>query len=88
MKTSDLFKCPQCGGSRLEEVMENVTASTVVESIGEGGDVEYGKVSHEDGNVVRFQCVSCGWEVPGVIDALGLWDYLNSSDSECKPNVA
>lgn len=62
------FKCPTCGGTEIEEVIENAVALTPLVSIEmpdadeEGGRAcfEYGDVSLEDGDFVRFQCCGCG----------------------------
>lgn len=78
---AELFTCPDCGRHRLEEVMENVVVTTVLEGIGEDGDVDYGEQSNEHGYVVRYQCVDCGHELVDedgdhIVDAETLWAYL------------
>ena len=54
------FKCPGCGGSRLEEVMVDVTVLSTVAWIEEDGGVVYSDQRNEDGEVVRYQCEECG----------------------------
>jgi len=68
-RLNELFKCPQCFQHRLEEVQINVTVTTVVEMLGEGGDTHYGEQSHEDGTTERFQCIDCGWAISVRVDA-------------------
>jgi hypothetical protein len=58
--STSFFTCHKCGGHAIEEVMTNVTVSSVINSIGEGGDIEYGLAYNDDGEVDRFQCVDCG----------------------------
>lgn len=57
------FKCPECGHPQLEEIMVEVTvASTVKDIVVEDGiaNFEYDRQTNEDGEIERFQCVSCG----------------------------
>lgn len=70
------FTCPECGCHVLEEVMSDVTVTTVIKSVGEGGDIEYGLQSNEGGEIVAYQCQSCGWEIPDVADCESLYEYL------------
>lgn len=81
------FQCPKCGCGVLEEVMENVTVSTVILQTFPDGDATYGDCSHDGGDVVRYQCMMCGWKVPNVEDLADLHNYLNSPESLCKPVV-
>ena len=58
------FKCPECGDSRLEEVMSGVVVSSSISTISsEDGMIHlnYGPCSHEEGEVDNFQCMGCGW---------------------------
>jgi len=57
------FVCPHCGGKKLEEIMTDVTVASVIGSIGEAGDLVYGHQTHEDGMVLRYQCMQCGESV-------------------------
>ena len=60
------FTCPKCGGTRLEEVMINVTVSSNVKSmdIDDGEiDIEYGEQSNDDGEIECYQCLKCGYVV-------------------------
>ena len=54
------FKCPKCGCRRAEEVMVNVTESTVIEGIDEDGYVIYGSSFNDGGVIDRYQCQKCG----------------------------
>ena len=55
------FRCPKCGCDRLEEIMENVTVSSVISSIHESLNFNYSKQSNEGGEIVRYQCMECGY---------------------------
>ena len=62
------FKCPACGYDRLEEVMINITQSSVItdaELIGKEAVLDYDdtSTSYDDGQVYYYACASCGWEV-------------------------
>ena len=83
-RISELFKCPACGGHRLEEIQVNVTVATDVELLGEGGDTQYGHQTNEDGVTDRFQCMECGWVLPGAGTTEELYDLLIGPDSPCK----
>lgn len=79
LKIESVFKCPSCGHNRIEEIMSGVTVSSVVTSVGPGGDTDYGDDSHGDGTVDRYQCVNCGWTVPGGITDTGeLYEWLKA----------
>ena len=55
------FKCPNCGGVKLEEVMTDVTVSTGILHIWDEEDVEYDVDCENMGGVVdRYQCDTCG----------------------------
>jgi len=53
------FKCPKCGGTRLECIMDGIH-SCPVEEIDESGDFEYGSYESE-AMVDRWQCLTCGY---------------------------
>jgi len=57
------FVCPKCNGTKLEEVMKYVTVSSKINDVGEGGDINYGEQSNEDGEVDFYQCLDCGEEL-------------------------
>jgi len=77
----NLFRCPDCGETRLEEVMVNVTTASTITALDEGGDAEYGSQSHEGGVTVRFQCINCGWSINSDVDNTEeLFDYLTSRE--------
>jgi predicted RNA-binding Zn-ribbon protein involved in translation (DUF1610 family) len=58
----DVFRCPQCGYHVIEEVQENVTALSLVNAIGEGGDVAYSPTAVDctDETECRYECFQCG----------------------------
>ena len=56
------FVCPDCGGNRLECVMDGIH-SCVVASIDSDGDHEYGEYE-SSADVDRWQCVDCGFVIP------------------------
>lgn len=80
------FKCPSCGGTKLEEVMVDVTVTTTIKTVGEGGDLSYGECSHEEGEVLQYQCQTCGHVLKdqgGIIrTSEALSDYLKQNDPE------
>lgn len=59
------FICPNCKGTRLEEVMIKVIQTTEITDIGECGDISYNwpQQSCEDGEVESYQCADCGDQV-------------------------
>ena len=73
------FKC-SCGCDQLEEILDNVTARSLIKSIGEDGDMVYGEVTNEDGDTVTYQCFECGELIKdedGTIhDCVRLAEYL------------
>ena len=71
------FKCPKCGCNRLEEVMRDVTQSSVI-SVVEGEAADYENTSTDGqlawtvlGEVDRIQCLECGAKVASTYDELG-----------------
>jgi hypothetical protein len=67
--------------------MKEVTVTTTIISVGDGGDIQYDNdPTHEDGEVVCYQCQRCGWEIPGITDSQELAKYLagelDKSDEE------
>ena len=76
------FTCPECQHHRIEEIMEDVVVSSVIESIGEGGDIDYGNQSNDDGEVVRYQCMNCGYALPCENDSEALYNYLIARKNE------
>lgn len=84
---AQIFKCPQCGDRRLEEVMGDVTVSSVIESLDEGGDTVYGEQTNEDGHTERFQCIGCGWEIPGLTTTAEVYEYLTEPGCPCHPDT-
>ena len=71
------FTCPDCGGHNIEEVMEDVIVASRVINVWEGGDIDYGEQTNDGGVVDRFQCETCGWEIPAVTNGEELFEYLN-----------
>lgn len=63
MQISEKFTCPDCKNHGIEEIMVNVTVSSEVVGF-DGGEVEYGEQTNEDGEVDRYQCSTCGWTFP------------------------
>jgi len=58
------FTCPKCGCHTLEEIMVDVTvASTIIDIAwcSEGIEYDYGEQTNEDGVIIRYQCVGCGF---------------------------
>jgi len=77
------FTCPDCGSHRLEEVMDDVTMTTEILSVGPGGDLEYGDNSAGDsGTVDRYQCLNCGHVIPDATDSQELAVALGVDEAE------
>ena len=82
-----IFKCPHCGHNRLEEVMSNVTVSTLVGNI-TIGKYEEGELHHcydgtsrnRDGENDHYQCYDCGYVLEFVgPDGLD-WPVIDKED--------
>ena len=59
------FKCSECGGEKIEEVMIDVNKSTEVLGLEDGAGLIYGSETVEGGDVDRYQCADCGEPVTG-----------------------
>ena len=59
------YLCPNCKGTRLEEVMIKVIQTTEITDIGECGDISYNlpQQCFEGGEVENYLCVDCGDQV-------------------------
>lgn len=85
-KTKELkFKCPECGGTEVEEVLCDVVQYSVISVIevplkGNGAYIDYDskRVSHDGGNVSHYQCHKCGKDVA----EMGGWE--EPIDNECE----
>ncbi len=82
------FKCPSCGGNRLECCMNGPHACPITE-IDEEGDFEYGEYdsfSEPD----RFQCLECGFVLKHKTAEEGFNDYIITESRDivewCKKN--
>jgi len=75
------FTCAKCGGNQIEEVVTNVSVSSVVIEIYEGGEIDYGNTSSEgdDCGEILYQCRDCGTKLEGVESPDDLWDYFASN---------
>jgi ribosomal protein S27AE len=57
------FVCPDCGGTVLQEILENCVVATKVASFREE-EANYGEDKDVSGGYInRFQCGKCGWIV-------------------------
>jgi len=55
------FKCPDCGGITLEEVMDNMEQRSNIESVDENSFVSYGNnIRTYNGKIKGYECESCG----------------------------
>lgn len=58
------FKCKNCGCTIIEEVMVDVSISSIVDNViveeDDYVDIEYGECENCGGVVDRFQCKHCG----------------------------
>lgn len=63
------WKCLKCGGDKVEEVLEGVTQTSIVNDVAvldDGAVVfDYGNTATEGGDIenIRFQCLECGANV-------------------------
>lgn len=55
-----LFTCKNCGDHWLEEIQVDCVSTHEVKSIGENGDIQYGKTETEGGTISHYQCSNCG----------------------------
>lgn len=55
------FTCPRCNDHQLESVEKDVTARSPITALNDNGDFDYDTPILEDGEVVLFQCVHCGF---------------------------
>ena len=74
MKT---FKCPACGSSDLEEVVIDCTVYNKILGV-EDEDPVYGETIPEGGEVLHYQCGSCGERLPDVTDIGELISYFKN----------
>ena len=63
------FKCPDpnCGSTRLEEVMTGCTVTSEILAFDESGPIEYGvMLSEQEAGMenIRYQCLACGYPLP------------------------
>ena len=61
------FKCPDCDHDVLEEVMVNVTVSSLIGEIRQYNpdypDMTYLEQANDGGEIDRYQCPACGYVV-------------------------
>ncbi len=61
--SKNYFNCPKCNNNKIEEVIENVTQYSTIDSIDKDGDFKYGQSLAEDGEVQNYQCSKCGFVI-------------------------
>lgn len=71
-----IFKCPECKGTHLEEIMVDVLVASDVTDIQPDGFVEYGEQTNHGGEVKRYQCETCGYTIK---DDQG-WDIVTPEE--------
>jgi DNA-directed RNA polymerase subunit RPC12/RpoP len=57
------FKCPECKGTLIEEIMTNVTVTSRLTDIQPDGFAEYSSNDFGNGEVDRYQCSGCGFKI-------------------------
>jgi len=82
MKVQDIFICPQCDGHRIEEIITNAAVTSEVVDTTECGDIKYNTPDIDEGIVDRYQCVNCGYAIPGVSNGVELYAHLLSSGNK------
>jgi len=73
VEVETVFTCQRCGGHRLEEVMRDVTQTSViacVENVAGMLQCDYDDVLCEGGEVSHYQCANCGEVVAETADEL------------------
>jgi len=77
----DFFKCPECGGTSLLEVVEEATVYTRVVGVCGDGFAEYkkGPESILGGMVSRYVCGNCDFIIPGADDPETLFKALTAA---------
>jgi hypothetical protein len=77
------FVCPNpnCDCNRVEEILTEAVVSTPILEINAAkddhcADLDYGNQSVDDGQVNRYQCVSCGHVLKGIADNTELWNWF------------
>ena len=87
---SEVFLCPKCSGTSLEEVVVNCVVTSEVSMItgynpyDEDFEVDYSAHDITYGDVISYQCGACGFIIPGVKDAAGLFKYFKGIiDERC-----
>jgi len=59
------FRCPKCGNTKLDEVLENVIQIFFITSIKEIDEntvaLDYGNSCTDGGNVKCYRCSKCGY---------------------------
>lgn len=55
--------CPKCNERDYEEVLVNVTVTSLILEVFPEGDMEYEAVENHGGWVDRYQCFNCGYQV-------------------------
>lgn len=85
-----IFFCPKCQEeTQLEEIMTNVTQTSIISVIDDSGAVDYVPTpSTEDGEIDRYQCFECGHvlEIEGCTvtnnEDLVTWIRLNCKEAQ------
>jgi transcription elongation factor Elf1 len=78
------FKCPRCGGDKLEEVTKDVILEAEIILDDEGNFDSYGyKTTHSDSGVDSIQCRKCGHDT-GLSDVNDIAEYLEDNEMSDK----
>ena len=81
------FKCPKCGGDRLDEICTGVIQASEITDIDvENAILDYGETSYDGGELSHYQCLKCSYvlEDNGVTieDVEDLIDWLKKNCSQ------
>ena len=78
------FQCPnfilQCNSKVVEEVMVKVTQFSPITDIADFLDgsagIDYGPPSHENGKIVHYACLKCGYVLCSKPDGIPITDLM------------
>lgn len=70
------FKCPECGGDKLEEVVYDALVHLPVERIENEYEISYDYPEIQDGRIDRYQCNCCGYIIEAT-NSEDLYEWLS-----------
>ena len=76
------FKCPQCGGTELQEVLDGVVTVAEITRLFSNGTCDYGKTTDEGDYIPSYECAGrdCSYTVPDAFDLDSLVSELRTTE--------